>query len=648
MEYKYLFSPVKIGSALLKNRIFLAPHGTSFSEDNILDDRYVEYLRMRAQGGVGMIIAGGMTILPNSMDFLNIQEIYDERAVPMLKKLAAAVQQYGTRLVVQIVHVGRQMESGFSREPIWAPSPIPCPVVRETPKEMEIEDIKKVVRAFAHAAKLAQKGGLDGVEIHGSTGYMFTAFMSPYTNQRTDEYGGSLENRMRFPLEVIDAVREAVGRDFIVGIRVPGDELVPGGLTLADMKGIAQRIEATGKIDYIHIGHAPWSPTFAVGFGMQVPLGFNSAYAAQFKEVVDLPILNTFRINDPVQAEKILADGQGDLVGMVRALIADPELPNKAREGRLEEIRSCIACNQGCFGRLFEGKSLSCLQNPVVGLEKEIGTLEPARVKKKVVIVGGGPAGMETARVAALRGHAVTLHEKAQELGGQVNIAVKAPIRSEFGGITRYLIKQMDMLGVTVNLGTEATPELVMREKPDVVIIATGSQPLRPPLPGGEQDNVLTARDVLQGKAVVGERVLVVDGGEAHWQCLSTAEYLAEQGKKVEIITPLPFVGMGVANTVDLPAYCRRAKSLGVVFTPDTALMAIAGDRAVVLDTHTYQERYIEGVDTVVLVTGNRAENRLYRDLKGKIPELYMVGDCLAPRKAIDAIYDGYVRGRMI
>ena len=648
MDYKYLFKPIKIGSATINNRIFLAPHGTSFSRDNILDDRYIEYLRMRAKGGTGLIVAGGMTISPNTKGYLLLQEIYDERVVPMLEKLAEEVHTYGTTIFMQLNHCGRQMESGHSRQPIWAPSAIPCPVIREMPKEMEIEDIKEVIEAFATSARLAREGGMDGVEIHGTNGYLVNEFMSPYFNKRTDDYGGSLENRMRFPLEVIDAIRGVVGRDFVVGIRIPADELVPEGLTLDDLKEIAQKLEATGKIDYISIGHGPYAAQTAIGSGMQVPLGFNSAYAAHFKEVVDLPIMNTFRINDPVQAEKILADGQGDMVGMVRALVADAEWPNKAREGRLEEIRACIACNQGCLGRLFEGKPMSCLQNPVVGLEREIGTLEPASSRKKVLVAGGGPAGMEAARVARLRGHEVSLYEKENQLGGQVNLAVKAPLRSEFGGITRYLSQQMEILGVKVNLGVAVTPEMIVQEGPDAVVVATGALPVKAPVPGANQDNVFTVWDVLQEKANIGDNVVLVDGGEAHWQCCATAEYLADNGKKVEIVTALPFVGMGIATTSDMHAYATRVRNKGVVFSPNGALKEISDQTVVVIDVHTHKERNIEGVDSVVLATGNRADNQLYLGLKGKVKALHAVGDCVAPRKAIDAIYEGYNTGRVI
>jgi mycofactocin system FadH/OYE family oxidoreductase 2 len=649
-QFKYLFTPFKIGPITLRNRIFSSAHITQLADqNNLLDERYIEYQRTKARGGLGLTICGMMNVMPNSREFLFIQEIYDERVVPRLRQLAEAVHQEGAKVFAQLVHTGREMDTEISRQPSWGPSSIPpIAVFHDVPKEMEIEDIKEVVKAFGRSAGFAKKAGLDGVEIHGASGYLVEQFMSPYSNKRTDEYGGSMEKRLRFLLEVIDSIREAAGDDFVLGIRMAGDELVPGGYTLDEMKQIAQKLEAGGKIDYISISAPFYEAFMTMGTGMHTPLGLYAGQCGQFKEAVDLPIVTAFRINDPVQAEKLLADGVVDLVGMARALIADPELPNKAREGRLDEIRSCIACNQGCLGRIFKQKSISCLQNPEIGREKEIGAFETVKTKKKVMIIGGGPGGMEAARVARLRGHEVVLYEKEKELGGQVNLAIKVPIRNEFGGCIRYRIKQMEILGVRVNLGVEVTPEVVEKERPDAVVVATGSRPFTPPIPGVDQDNVVNVWHLLQEKGTIGERVVVVDGGEGHWQCCSVVEYLAEKGKEVEIITPLMFVGMELVTTGDLAAFYIRMRAKGVVFSPNTALMEVSGKTVVVLDIFAQAARKIEGVDTVVLAMGNRANNQVYRELKGKVKELHAVGDCVAPRKAIDAIYDGYNLGRKL
>ncbi len=650
-QFKYLFSPFKIGSVTVRNRICTTAHGTLFSEDRtfFVDDRYVEYQRTRAKGGVGLIIAGQFNVMPYCKGQLHVLNLWEEAAIPGVRKLAKAVQDEGAMIFGQLVHTMRETSLDFNDTHAMSPSPIPDPVLFNTvPKEMEKEDIETVINAFANAASYAKEAGLNGVEIHGASGYGVMQFMSPASNQRTDEYGGSFENRMRFPLAVIDAIREKVGNDFVLGMRITGDELVIGGNNSEDMKRIAETLASTGKIDYLLAGLPFYEALFRHGFGMHTPLGLWTPYTAGFKEVTDIPIICNFRINDPVQAEKILANGQADMVGMTRAAIADPDFPNKALQGRLDEIRACIACDQGCFGRIFNQVPMSCLQNTAVGLEKEIGSIAPATTKKKILIAGGGPAGMETARVAKMRGHDVRLYEKDNQLGGMVNVAVKAPNRDEFGGCVRYLIKQMEILGVDVHLGEAVTAEVVEREHPDAVVVATGAVLNMPDIPGIDQDNVVTVLDVLEEKVDTGENVMVIDGGEAHWQCCSTAEFLADKGKKVGIVTSNLFVGTGIASTADLAPYYYRVRPKGVTFHPNLVLTEIAGNTLKLLDIYSNQETLMENIDTVVYVARNKVNNPLYLALKGNVKEVHSVGDCLAPRFALDAIHDGYKLGRTI
>jgi len=373
---------------------------------------------------------------------------------------------------------------------------------------------------------------------------------------------------------------------------------------------------------------------------------------AAIKELVELPVFIALRINDPVVAEKIVADGQADMTVMVRALIADPELPKKAREGRLEEIRRCIACNQECRRGNRLG-AVACLQNAVVGHEKEWGvdTLTPAAKRKKVLVIGGGPGGMEAARVAALRGHRVTLYERKDALGGQINIEAKVPNREEMGNVVRFLRHEVERLGVQIRLGQAADAQTVLAEQPDAVVVATGSRPWVPGLPGCAGPNVVTVVDVLEGGAPAGQNVVAVDGGEAFWQCCATVEYLLGQGKRVEIITPVLHVGMELPGE-SIAGFYQRALSKEAVFTPSTRLKEIRHEGGkctlVVCNNYSKREWEITGVDTVVLATGSRAEDGLYRALKGRVTELYAVGDCYAPRKIPDAIRDGHTVGRTL
>jgi NADPH-dependent 2,4-dienoyl-CoA reductase/sulfur reductase-like enzyme len=387
-----------------------------------------------------------------------------------------------------------------------------------------------------------------------------------------------------------------------------------------------------------------------IGFGdMSIPLGAAVYLAAGIKEVVSLPVFTVLRIKDPLQAEKILEEGHADMVGMCRALITDPELPRKAMEGRLEDIRNCIACNQECINFVLFGREVSCIQNPAVGFEKElgIGTLKQASKKKEVVIIGGGPAGMEAARVASLRGHKVNLYEKDPELGGQVKMGSKIPTRNEYGDVIRYLIRQLEKLNVKIHLGKEVDSEMIKFMNPEAVVVATGSEPFVPPIKGANLRHVVNVWDVLQEKAEIGDRVLIVDGGQSFWQCCGTADFLLEKGKEVEIISYLYFVGLSIP-TLSLPPLYQRLLGKGATLTPYHTVDEILADSVIVSNVHTKKSRVIPNVNTVVLATGNRVNDGIYKALKGQVKELYAVGDCVAPRKVNDAIREGFRVGRLI
>lgn len=634
----------------MPNRVSFSAHLTNFAEDCLPSERHVYYLAARARGGTGLIITEEQSVHPTDRAYEKLIEAFRPEVIPGYKRITRAIHEYETKIFAQLNHNGQQCSGALSRLPVWAPSPIPDVLFREIPKQMEIEDIKEVIQYCCKSAINAREGGFDGIELQFGHSSLARQFMSPLTNFRTDEYGGSFENRMRFPLELLTAARKAVGDDFTLGIRLCADEMLPwGGITLNDAREIAKVLEASGTIDFMDLSLSTFYNLYLVGGTMHMPLGYAVSLAAGIKEVIKLPVFATGRINDPVLAEKVLAKGQADMIGMVRSQICDPNLVNKAREGRTDEIRYCIADNQGCYGRVGLNRPIGCVQNPFVGNERYEDELHlpPTKWKKRVMVIGGGPAGMWAAKIATMRGHDVTLYEKESALGGQVAIAMKGAGREEFGVIIRNEQNQLQKLKVPVVLGQTVTPEFVLKQDPDAVIVATGSMPKQCPVTGCEGPRVFNVWQVLKGKADIGEKILFIDY-DGHHQATSTAEYLAELGKKVHIVTSSLFVGAELGPSQDLYLSRQRLMQKGATFTSDIAVVEIRGTEVHGVNVYSNEMQVFSGFDTVVVAMGNEVDDALYYALKGRVKELYRAGDCVAPRKADMAIYEGYVVGRKV
>ncbi|MDP2936241.1 MAG: FAD-dependent oxidoreductase [Dehalococcoidia bacterium] len=630
-----LFEPIQIGSMKLKNRLILSGINVNYAaEDGTVTKRLKDFYVERAKGGVGMVQTGICYVDPLGRFFTNMMGIHNDSVIPGLREMAQEVQSYGAAFVVQLCHVGRYASSKVTGAQPVAPSAVASRVSHEMPRELTVPEIKGIIEAFAQGARRARDAGADAVDLAGAVGYLIAQFLSPYSNKRNDEYGGDMERRMQFVLEIMDRIQQTVGKDYPIMIRISGDEFLPGGNTLEDMKVVAQALETAGiaSINVIPGWHE--SPVPLVSWHV-APAQY--AYLAEeVKKVVKVPVIASNRINTPELAERLIAEGRVDMVTMARALIADPEMPRKALEGRVDEIRPCVACNQGCYDRLFANLDISCMSNPAAGREDEFA-IRPAPNPRKVMVVGGGPAGMEAARVAASRGHPVTLYEKSGALGGQLALAAVPTGKGEINSLVSYYSNQMARLGVKVNLGQEATAETVGREKPEAVIVAAGASPIIPNMAGVNGQNVVTALDVLAGKAGAGERVVIVGGGQVG---VETADFLAEQGKKVTILEMLDKIGPDLGVTVRWIVMKRIAEK---------GIKSFSGARVQEITSKgvTYEKdgasRFLEA-DTVVLAVGARAEKKLTQELEGKV-EVYAVGDCVQARKALDAIYEGAKAG---
>ena len=666
-SHPLLFEPLKVGPVQLRNRVICGAHFTMFTEPNpvwgepgFYGRRYGRYLADRARGGVAAVIAGETAVSPNTAYKMpNNANGWDEACVPHYAQLTEQVHEHGALAFIQLTHSGAMMLGNWSKQVAVGPSA--SPDYFETPREMDQRDIRESIEYHVKCARNAVAGGFDGIEIQSAHGYLLHQFLSPKFNYRTDEYGGSLENRMRYGVEVVTAVREAVGDQAAVGIRLVGDDEQSHGqpgLTADDCAEVATRYEQLGLVDYLNV---------SVGIGgvglvrtnYSAP-GFGVYAAHKIRErVSDTPVFTVHRILTPDQAEGILERGEADGITLVRALIADPEWVHKAREGRDDEIRRCTGVNQSCYGNLLQSMPINCVQNPAVGREDELGlgTLEPAARMKRVVVVGGGPGGMEAAHVAAARGHEVTLLERDSELGGAIRLAAQLPGREEIWAISQWRMDECERVGVDIRIGVDATVDTVLALSPDAVVIATGGRATKTgrsayhpmPVPGSEQDWVLdhveALRRTLADPDALGRRVLLLDA-VGHCEAIALGELLAAHGTEATVVTtlPVPLALDGETQAAILP----RAVQAGMVWRPSTA-MAVIGDHEVTLiNVLSGEADVIVDVHTVVIRTTGIPNDSLYRELDGKVDEVELIGDARAVRPVDRAVYDGHVVARAL
>lgn len=636
-----LFEPLRIGNITVRNRVFSSAHGTGFATNGLINDRLIAYHLERARGGIGLIVLEATSIDYSSLGVSrgksSLRNASDDVLEPY-SRLSRALHAEGTKVFCLLSHAGMSTVMGADGEPPLAPSPIPWDRGHDIPHQLDKPEIDEITRNFAAASRRCKLGGLDGVELSYTHGNLVQQFMSPRYNKRTDEYGGSEENRLRMAREVLEACRAAVGPDFVLGLRVTADELVPGGYTIEDFVQWLPRLVEWGALDYIDVSAGTnasmWSrsrhyPTISM------PAQPLVEYSRRIKELVNIPVFCVGKITDPVEAGEIVATGKADMVAMTRAHVAEPAIVNLARAGRLDEIRTCIYCNESCFGRQQRVGDITCVYNPRSGRESVWPELARSERPRRITIVGAGPAGLEAARSAALCGHTVTLFEAQPEIGGQLRYIPRTPTRQPYGKILDWYQREITGLVHDIRLGRAATSADVLATNPDVVLIATGSEDTMPDIPISGSP-VLTARQVLDGASVKGS-VLLGDWDARHMG-MSVAELLAGKGHQVELVTNAFFVGIDVDLLTWHPAY-ERLLNLGVRLSPLEEIVSVSGGRAEIAALNG-KCRQVEA-DTIVLCCRGTARDGLYHELDGKVPMVTRIGDSLAPRQLEQAFYEG-------
>ena len=647
-NFPRLFTPLRLRNTEIRNRILSTGHQTYLAKGGLPGEDFVAYHEARARGGAGLIIVEAARF--HSTGFTDSPELIvaGDDCIPGLRNLVGSVHRHGAKIFGQISHSGRVTKriSGGLRGVAYAPSVIPDQRFHTMPREMPLALIEEIIVEAGKAVRRFGEAGFDGIELLASHGLLISDFLNPRNNVRADAYGGNFENRLRFLAELLAVARTNLGDGPVLGIRISAEEVEPGGLEQNEVITVCQALKARGAIDYVNTTYGSMQ---GLGGSVHVvpPMEIGHAYVATkagtLRAAVGLPVFVAGRINQPQIAERVLAAGQADMCGMTRAMISDPDMPSKARQGRTDEIRACIACNQACIGHYHMGFSISCIQNPVTGRERQLGNIRKSAVARRILVAGGGPAGMKAALTAAERGHRVTLHEAKSRLGGQALLAQLLPERSEFGGLVTNLEQELARAGVEVMLNAPVSAETVKREKPEAVIIASGGVPYRPEIEGAEDAHVLDAWAVLEGRANPGGRVLIADW-RCDWVGMGLAEKLAREGRHVRLAITGTHAGQNLQQYLR-DHWAGKLHKLGVEIIPYARLFGVDADSVYMSHIVSGEPIIASDVETVVLALGHRPDTSLEEQLSPLGMPLHLAGDCLSPRSAEEAVYEGMMAG---
>lgn len=636
-SYKMLFRPIKIGSMEVKNRLVVPAMGTNLAEVNHeAGEALINYYTERARGGFGLIITECTAIAQEGCSLVNECAIWDDSFIPSFQKLTASVHEAGAKICCQLRHTGRETEPKYTGgKEIVAPSAVPCPACQSMPHAMTTEEVYAMVDTYAQAALRAKKAGFDAIEIHAAHGYLPAQFLSGHANKRTDEFGGTLHNRMRFMRLVLRATRKLVGDDYPILVRLSGSEMIMGGREIQETKAVCLMLEEEG-CDAIDVSISTYgSLQYCVG-SSYLASGYETEAAAELKKVVNIPVITVGRFTDPEIAEAVLADGSADMVAIGRQSIADPHFANKAQEGKEDDIIPCISCGQGCIMHMFSDEPISCVINPKNTCEEDY-TANKTENPKHVLVIGGGPGGLQAAWIMAARGHKVDLMEKDNHLGGWFLAASYPPGKSTIGRSISFWERQCKKYGVRVQLNTEVTMDRIKAMAPDAVIVATGSTNLVPRIPGLDPANVLEPCDVLYGKVVTGQKVLVCGGGLIG---VETADFLAEQGRDVTIIEMKPVIAADL-DPYAKPMLMKAVKENEIHLLPNAAIQEFFPDGVVYKDL-TKKDAAVQelcGFDSIVLALGHISYNPFVDELENLVKEVYVVGDAAKVGFVSEATY---------